>query len=447
MLRGLVLFVAVVVCLGGVLSALFELRAQSGWDGLQAMTLDLSAGAVRAVSRESMLREALAAAKDPAALPQTQILAARLFKTAGDQAKTPELKIDFYCKTLSLLGSAVQQRPFDAQYLMNWANMRQILAGVSCSQDLTSGNFEEAAETALLRHPADAELQYRAALLSLWAGNKTRALELFSRVLLLATDLTELQREYIRQQIDNESDLLTVVPARFPQVNQWAALFLAKDPERFSVFASGFKDLQVKALKKGLQDYRQGEIPPEIFFRHLSGLMATAADAEMGQRADTEMATYFEEIGSEEGQRYFEERSKIRKLDVARAWRAADTRPASTCLAGWGRKDRVAFDSYYTTLGFYLPPGRRVKMIELHALQDIKALEPQFLRIYVSDDNERWRELGERIEVERISFAGGVLMALKIKGSYFKYWKVHFGGAQRNQGFVNTLPQIINVYG
>ena len=445
--RFLALCVVVLICAAGALSALFDLRSELGLSRLRAMIGELPHGELRAIEQTQALALGASIAESFAAVPQTHIEFARLLKRAGDQATSSEEKIDFYCKTLSMLGRALKQRPFDSQYLINWANMRQLLAGVKCAQERTAGDYRRAVETALSLDPANAELKFSAALLALWSGDKPRALDLFGQVLIFATSLTDAQKELILWQIEDDGDLKRVVPARFPQVNQWAALFMLKDPERFAALKGAFGQLQVRALEDALREYDSGLIPADIYYRHLVSLLAVSASAEVVQRADLELAGYFRAEGLEEPAQYYEERAELERLEIVPAWRAADTRPVSSCLAGWSRNDRLVFDNYYTTLGFFLPPGRRVKLLELHSPRSAKPLELEFVRIYVSDDNERWRELGEKVESRIVDYAGGSLVALRIRGSYFKYWKVHFGGAQRNNNFGNTLFDVLRVYG
>jgi hypothetical protein len=446
LLRPIFAAVAALICAAGASAALLELRGRLELEGVQAETARFHAGQLREAERGQALEHAAQAGAAPFSPPQSEVEYARLLKALGDQAREPQARIAYYCESLSALGEALRRVPFDSQYLMNWANMRQLLGTVPCPQPYTRGDYGAAAAAAPSSNPTSSDLKYTAALLSLWSGGKARALSLFREVLTYKADLSAGQRQLIFSQISDESDLIKVVPGRFPQAVQWFEYFRENAPKRIAALRSAFGALQLKALEEGTAEYERGAVPAEIHYRHLVSLAEAPATPLAARRTDQALASYLRTAGEEEAARYFEERSTYEPLEVVRS-RREDTRPLASCLARWGRDDWVYFDSYYASLGFYLPPGQRVRLIEVKASNAGEHVPLELIRVLVSEDNELWQELQGGLKAGEMQFSGRQVISLRLPEIYFKYWKVHFGAATRRNSFRNSLQRMVRVYG
>lgn len=369
-------------------------------------------------------------------------------KSRGDQTDEMGERIRWYCRALSSFGQALKYRPQQSDYLMNWANVRQILGDLTCEEELTTGSYQDAIILALKSDPNNNAVLFSAGLLYLWADARGAAFELFKRLLTLGTTVSSAQEDYIFEQLRDPQELKLVVPPRFPQVGRWSRRLWALNPERKQAFRPVLAPLQLTALKRTQQELESGAIPGKLHLERLMGLWSVAATEKVRQELDRQLEHYYRIMGASELAGYFKLRSQLEQLAVVKAVRYSDTRPLHGSLVRWNEIGRVNLDTFYQTIGFYLPEGSVLKLIELQAFKGDAAEVISQLKVLVSENNRDWVELGP-LEVTRSWHKVGdqKLLALTPQSRYFKYWKIHYGSATRLNQFGAALDNLLNLYG
>lgn len=356
-------------------------------------------------------------------------------------------RVRLYCEALSEIGTALHSEPANASYLMNWANVRQILgSNVQCSLPYTSGSFEAAAQLALRNDPTNVNVLFAAAQLYEWAGKNEESLARLNRTLLLSTSLKPFQTEYISSRIRTPEDAEAIIPARFPQVANWSEHVQRLNPELFRNSRAVFEKLQLAAIEESRSEYKNGSVPPEIHKQRLLSLFACAASPEVRRRLDTELASFSRYLGDEKLTTYLLERGALFEAEVLEATIDSDTRPLKSVLAAWGANPEVCLDDFYTSLGFYLPQGESPKLIELHGRRLDAQLAPTVLKVLVSDDNQNWSELEGNVTVSSAQFGDSKLVAIHPNSRYYKYWKINFSSSLRSRAFCNSAQRMLTVY-
>ena len=88
-----------------------------------------------------------------------------------------------------------------------------------------------------------------------------------------------------------------------------------------------------------------------------------------------------------------------------------------------------------------------MQLIELQSRGSTWSLDPSDIVLYVSSDNQDWREFEQDYQVRMHSANGLSLVALHLPQSYHKYWKVSYRSSERNKRFVNSMDRLLRVYG
>jgi hypothetical protein len=69
------------------------------------------------------------------------------------------------------------------------------------------------------------------------------------------------------------------------------------------------------------------------------------------------------------------------------------------------------------------------------------------LKIFISKDNQRWKELDSRTSIVDLRIEGRQLLYVSQPEQDARYWKVHFGRTDNPRSFFNSLDDIIRVFG
>lgn len=355
-------------------------------------------------------------------------------------------RVESMCEALSVYGQGLARTPRDTRLLIAFASQRQLLGGYVCSQAQTQGEVGEMVDRALYWDPYDREVLFWGARLKLWIQQREQALSLFHRLLRYSSSLTPGQSIEVLGELNNAADFREVVPAIIPQVTRWSSLLRERRPGDFALWRKEIAASQQSAIDEVRGRLESLEIPRQLFERALRDLEEVAATDAVRQKIDHELSISAALRGASEEADFLEQRSKLSALEVVRAQASSDTRPSANSLVRWGDEQQVAFDDFYQTVGFYLPPQQGVSLITLRGQNAAEALDPRNVRLFASDDNEHWIEVAS-LKVELVSVGSEELLAIIVPVEGHRYWKVHNSSPIRRKQFGGTLFDLLQVYG
>lgn len=414
--------------------SLLVFRTERGLDGIS----------VNASLQNELLAQTLAERSDLFARARLHvergIVASKQAQVMKDEAKRTKL----LCEGLSEFGEALSFEPRDPRYLVNWANLRQTLGDITCPQPLTSGNFREAVSLALAESPTSPDVLYAASLVQHWSGDSKEAKESLRRVLLLGTEINDSQKAFLFSMIRTPEDFEAIVPYRFPQIVTWISYLKSRKVKGFDeVFSRAF----LIALNETVKEYKNGVIPIQY---HIARL-ASVYDLEVGDEVRRVIDGIVQDIMTSKGDgisaNYFKFRSGLAQIDVVRGIASNDIRPFKTPLIEWGYSSMVHLDSYHQSIGFYLPENFRVSLIELLPNSETSDIEPTAVKLFVSDDNQKWNEIAGMHPMSGIRFGRIRVSAIQNQGAQGRYWKITYDRPDRFKRFGNYLNKFIKVYG
>ena len=398
----------------------------------------------RAPGSVSSLREAPSSLLHPASVSQA------LFLRLASQAQLetdPAKRMVLWCEALEAVGKAVQAEPRNAQYLINWANVRQLLGdATSCDRPLTQGSFAAAAQAALDADPTNVNVRFAAAHIFEWAGRRSDSLQQLSRVLLLGTSLSSEQRSSIGGRLTSPSDVEAVVPGRFPQIAEWSMYLRFQNAPLFHDAQEQLTRLQLKAIEESRIEQESGSVPADIHERRLLLLYRAPASAAVRRALDREIASQSGSRGQSQLAQYLRERQDLAETDIVRARESSDTRPLKQPLLHWSPVGEFCFDDFYTSVGFYLPNGESPKLIELRSKVELDPGVRGSMRVYVSEDNRSWSELQGNVQYQSVTLGDSHLIAIRPNSTYFKYWKIAANSSTRSRTFCDSAEQLLVVY-
>lgn len=371
----------------------------------------------------------------------------KLFKVAQLE-QLPDRRIALLCESLSVLGSLLQGRPFDSQLLIRWADIRQMLGtNINCQESNTQGQYDAVLDLALKSDPTNVDVQYSAGLLNLWSGHKQKALSLFSSYLKSAINFSSGQMQTIIGAIESPEDLKLLVPARFPQIVNFSAIFAKQRQDLFLASSAVLADLQTAAIEESAASLRISAITPEIHTKRLLSLLGLGVETKVRQFADLELAHVSRINGDNKLADYLDWRSGLTELLINRAFIRADSRPAKTPLVAWNSIGVVELDSFYNSIGFFTSDQQHPVMVEIVSESGSNQAVLPSLRLYASKDNDKWYEIV--MDEKPLSFivAEESIVVIKLPKEDAHYWKLNYSSAARDRKFTNELDRLVRVYG
>ncbi|RMG40856.1 MAG: hypothetical protein D6719_09835, partial [Candidatus Dadabacteria bacterium] len=286
--------------------------------------------------------------KSPLANSDSLVLLARVAQARAEQITEPKSKTALLCKAQSAIGQALLIKPYKAQYLINWANLKQMLGSYNCNLPYTAGDYQQVTADALNRDPTNTRIMYAAALIYMWGKKRDKAMDLFGRVVRYDTGINSGQLLYILSQIESPRDFEKIVPSRFPQAAYWSRLIQERRPELVSRLWNVMEKKQILALKANLQEFREGKIGQDIFEKRLLSLESgVRISSRARQLIDANLAILARQRGDTVTADYLRLRQKLKNLRVIMTYLNGDTRPERKPLAYWGRKAQIYFDDFY----------------------------------------------------------------------------------------------------
>lgn len=435
------------LCFLAAAAALFcfygELRYQSS---KEAGRLAVSGLGLQA-EKEQALAVSSAASKSWGAGSEAFAELGNLLRSRADDAAKLQDRLDTYCAALAAFGGALQHEPLNSHYLVNWANLRQMLGRYDCRRKYTSGDYAAALKLALKLDPTNTAVLFASGLLYLMSGEKLTALELFNKCLRFGMNLGAAQERFLFDQVKTPAELEALVPARFPQVVYWAELLNRYTPQRVDLFQEALGRMELRAIAESSAEFESKKIPAELHFSRLLSVLDLAATRAVRQQIDIQMAVYLRRAGLLDLAEYFAERSNLKELEILRSAIENDTRPLRSSLNLWDLERDLYLDRFFTTVGFYLPSRSNLKLIELRPARETGELVSSALKVYGSSDNRSWVEITSGLKINNYRAPGISLVVLKPETEQFKYWKINFANPMRHDAFGNSLSRLVRVYG
>lgn len=425
--------------------ALVDLRASLLLDAA-TREAPLSAALATDELQQQLLRAERAARawRAPAEAPA---LYSRALIELGDRSTVVDVRIALYCRALGALGSALERKPYAARLLLNWANLRQILGEMSCAERHAAGDYRAAARSALRSNPLDDDVLYGALLVAVRGGDKAEVLGLIQRFLSFSMANDAGREQLISNQIQNGADLEAAIPSRFPQIVRWSSLLRTQRAHDLPILTAALSRMQKAAVTEGNRALVRGEMTEDLYYDHLMSLLPVAADSAARQKIDQELSAIVTRQGDVTLGGYLARRAQYTDLKLLRSVLSSDTRPQKTPLFGWDEDQTISFDEFYRTVGFFLPEGENLKIIELRSASGGLDLSPLFIHIYGSPDNQVWTDITSNVAFNVHRFGRGALCTIQPHDVSFRYWKVHFGNSSRERRFVNSLSDLVRAYG
>ena len=440
----LLLLACAAVALAG--QASIELRAVLSTRAL-AEQLDRANQHGDNVDRE--IAELRAALVSNAAENNTLQTLARIEQSSATETSDGARQVKFLCSALSTYGELIQDEPLSGPYLVNWANVRQILSSTECREKLTSGEIAQVVALARKSDPTNVAVAFAAAQLALWEGKRQEALQLFRAALDLGTGASAQMERYIVRALRSPQDLMSVIPPRFPHVLRWSQLVLDGHPERRLEYREVLAKLQQSAVTRALEELRANQVGLEIVQKWLLALFDFAADTPTRQLLDRTLSEDLNDRTSDQRalRDYLRDRAQYASLEVVAGLRLNDSQPQRGVVSSWGRRGLLTLDENYTSAGVFVGDKQSVHFVQLQALKIGTRIDPAELHIRISNDNQNWRDPDVAPILRKISTPSRDLLVYEFQGLETRYLKVTFERALRRAQFGAPLPLLITLYG
>lgn len=356
-------------------------------------------------------------------------------------------KVPVLCEALSSIGAGLKEQPFNSRGLVSWASIRQLLGSSSCPLPYTEGDFKNVLALALQQDPSDSAVLYEAARIYLWSDGKTQAFKVLRDALQLGMAFDPAQKQFIVSLLASPDDIKAVLPPRFPQIAEWSQLMLEKHPARARKMLDVLSGLQKTALDNSQQEYQSGAVPEFVYSERLASLQGLPLlSDDIRKESDLALARLLQKTSSKQSS-YLADRGSRAEISVERAAVKDDLKPIRSVLGFWGYDGPVCADEYLRTTGFFLPAGSEVYLLELVTSRPVSATTPDFLRIFVSHDNQEWKEQKAESSQIRLDTVKKNIISYRLPGLSYRYWKIHFDGARRNPEVCGRLDSMLRVYG
>jgi hypothetical protein len=372
---------------------------------------------------------------------------AQLLYRIGLLERSEDRRLEYFCRALANLSAALQRQPFDSKLLVSWANLRQLLSGIDCSEPLTKGDFEQVARYALTHDGTNAEVLFSSAQILLWAGKKEEAYKLLKSFLEFGLFVNERQYNFIERQLNRDLDISAIIPGHFPQIVEWSSRIRLKNQALFDQGKSVLTELQLEALLRNEAELKAGKIPTQLYFDRLTSLLEVASSSQVRKRIDVELSRYYGLQGQDKLQRYLDSRRAYDSIQVNGAVITADTRPIKAPFINWLTLEPITLNHFYNSVGFYVPQGSAVKYIELVGAKDSSLISEVSLKLFVSEGNQQWSDITQEALISSFEMAGLPRVVFTVPDQTKRYWKINFSSASRDGRFTNRLSEMVQVYG
>ena len=377
-----------------------------------------------------------------------QILA-RIEQASAVETSDGARQVKLLCAALSTYGSLVRVEPTNGAYLINWANIRQILSAFECREQLTNGNVAEVVALARKSDPTSVAVAFAAAQLALWSGKRPEALVLFHTALDLGTGASGQMERYMLRAVRAPQDLLAVVPMRFPHALRWSSLLLEGHPERALEYRQALAQLQQGAIARAIEDLRANQISLEIVQNWLLALLDLAADSPTRQLIDRTLVQEASDRSADQRafRDYLRDRSQYATLASVVGLRLNDSQPQLGALAAWGRRGALSFDQNFTSVGAFVGDKQSIRFVQLQGFKLGSRLDPSELHVRVSADNQSWRDPEIEPIVRKFDGPTRELVVFEFQGLETRYLKVTFERPLRRAQFSAPLALMFTTYG
>ncbi len=362
------------------------------------------------------------------------------------QVSEQEERLRLLCEMESTVFQAKQDDRAKAFYLLQYTGLRLQLKGLQCEdRPAEAAEPEKIIDKALSLDPFNPTIVLEVAKQKFILGERKEAEHLAKRFLELKISQVAPATDFLIELFDDGSDLSSILPARFPQLNLWLSYLKSERPDLLYGKDEELTTLLAEALQKSQKRYSDGELPRELYLDQLFRIVDLGLSHETRSRAESYISAFAREENREEVAKFFEEKSSLHPLRFLPAVLPSDTRPLRGSLHSWGKRQSFALDEFYTSFGFFLRPRQSMSLIEIRLPEEFSERSTSELKIYVSEDNSRWIRLDLEREIFRFDNFRSLLF--RVSTQYFPYWKIHYPSSKREGSLILQSPNSLALYG
>lgn len=373
-----------------------------------------------------------------------------------------EAQADLFCESLSQFAMAVKAQPLNAGHHISFADLQlQIPNPNSLCNTIENRSYDFKTDMSYLErlqharglYPFGVKEMYLASLVYMAAGKKYEALSLLRQNQELNPLFTRAQRHWLFSQINSQEELSAALPRKYPEVENWINYFIQNRSLDYSSWLGVFESAVESSIDELVNRYKDGKLTQDdfsLFIKSLSGKSISHRSENLRRRFDLLLADIFEIEGNEDWSRMLRQRATLRRVPVLKSVIADEINPSGVMLFGWYRdwESRLAyFDNIGRSFGIFLPGSESAKYVYLSSLYGQSGLTGRDIGLAASFDNHRYHEVKGDYQIYSFVVDGRETLVIDVSKLKFRFLKIRYKGAGRDQKFTHSLQQLVQVYG
>lgn len=254
---------------------------------------------------------------------------------------------------------------------------------------------------------------------------------------------TALDKQFISQVLESGDVSVSEFFPEDPFVYaSWMKILANENPGLLSLLADQMNAQLSSLLDKFSVTDRRADVPLllEIFF-----LPQTTSSRQA-------IARYFGRLslsGSKDHEMiFFTSLTEHNPKQILPGYIRVDSSPMKSPLRNWGASRIFALDARKRSAGFYLASEQPLEIIDIISRAPaVRKSIPSLLKLFVSDNNYEWREVTDKVRVERFVGQGFQALRLSFPETSGRYWKIYNAGLEDDEAFYSPLNMFIQAYG
>lgn len=369
-------------------------------------------------------------------------------------------KLYYVCEALEYFKNGLQQMPHSPDFHIALADLQAQVPHPErvCSQfnGETSPAFElnpsQRLAHAVSLSPHSVVDTYLAAVVYLSIGRKDDALALLRQNQEMNPLFSSGQRLYTFSLITSEHDLALAIPRKYPEVVNWIVFFSGERPSDFRSWRKTFVSALEDSVHELKDRYRTGAITEHYlsaFLKHIARTPLAVSSEPVRRELDALLADLYRDEKLPYWADVLQARSEMERLRVLKSIIVDDKAPKSTELFGWTDDHELrtaALDSLGRSLGVFIPVGSQAELLVLESKTSSARVSDAEVGVMVSSDNRHYHDL-TGVSWKHHLVDGREVLAMELPPLDYRYLKVRYLGSQRDSKFINSMQQLLQVYG
>ncbi|MCB0322665.1 MAG: hypothetical protein KDD69_03795 [Bdellovibrionales bacterium] len=361
------------------------------------------------------------------------------------------------CASLRDLRSAVQRSPQEAALHVAIADIEALapswrtLCEIDAAEPFTSTS--ERLRWVQVLAPFSVTEQYLSAVVYLALGEKEDALDLLRKNQEINPYFSQAQREFTYRLIENEGQLQTALPKKYPEITYWIKHYARQQPAALERYGAVFLGALREAVTDLVARYRSGQLPVRPFGQYLKNirhLPLVEADPGLIATLDQMLIDVYRAEGNAWWADVLRRQTSSTRIPILKTMLADDHAPGSRMLYGWTtdlETRSAALDEPSQSAGIFLPDGYLPDFLVLQTSESDGRLDPSELDLLGSRDNERFHPFLPRSTPSVGSVDGKATLLLELPPTDFRYFKIHYRGNAKRARFSAPLAELFELYG